>query len=214
MNARKALELLESGREIELRKMLQNEIYEESLNSKTGARKRYTAMKKYFGYHKTERTCLQKPCQIKFENKDYISFTNAWSLVLTTESCGELELFTESDGRYPDVTGLINFDGIKKKIDFNKVIAEAKSKGYRLNKTEVGTAFKYLMFYDGGYYKIGLLDATLSIIDDGEIATTYHPDGERTPLTIQTSLGVCVIMPVKFYIGEPEEDGKIVITVE
>lgn len=214
MNARKALEMLESGREIELRKMLQNEVYEESLKSKAGAKKRYAAMKKYFGYHKTERTCLQKPCKIQFEDKDYISFTNAWSLVLTTESCGELELFSESDGRYPDVTSLIDFSGIKKKIDFGKVIAEAKSKGYKLNKTEVGQNFKYLMQYDGGYYKIGLLDATLAIIDDGEIAMTYHPDGERMPLTIQTSIGICVIMPVKFYMGEPEEAGKIVIAVD
>lgn len=31
MNAQKALELLESGRELELRKMLQDEIYEKTL---------------------------------------------------------------------------------------------------------------------------------------------------------------------------------------
>lgn len=25
---------------------------------------------------------------------------------------------------------------------------------------------------------------------------TYHPDGKRQPITIQTSVGICVIMPV------------------
>lgn len=171
-------------------------------------------MKRYFGYHKSERKCLQKPAAIKFEGRDYISFTNSWSLVLTNESCGELELFTDDDGTYPDVARLINFDGIKKKIDFHKVIAEAKSKGYKLNKREVGAGFHYLMLYDGAYYKIGLLDATLAIIDDGEVAMTYHPDGERMPLTVQTGLGIAVLMPVKFYMGEPEESDHTVIEVD
>lgn len=214
MNARKALEMLEAGREIELRKLLQDEIYEEALKNKSGAKQRYAAMKRYFSYHKSERKCLNKPAAVKFEDKDYISFCNSWSLALTSESCGEIELFTEDDGIYPDVVRLINFDGIKKKIDFHKVIAEAKSKGYRLSKTEVGRTFKYLMLYDEGYYKIGLLDASLSIIDDGEAAMTYHPDGARSPLTIQTSLGICVVMPVKFEMGEPEDAGHIVIPVD
>ena len=214
MHARKVLDMLDSNHVEELRKLLQEEIYEDSLKSNPSAKKRYTAMKKYFCYHKSERKCLMKPHPVEFEGKNYISFTNSWSLVLTTESCGDIEMFDENDGTYPDVTRLLRFDGIKKKIDFTKVIAEAKSKGYKMTKTEVGPKFKYLMLYDGAYYKIGLLDASLSMIDDGEIAMTYHPDGERMPLTIQTSIGICVIMPVKFYIGQPEEDGHIVIEVE
>lgn len=213
MHARKVLEMLDSNRIDELRQMLQDELYEEALKSKPGAKKRYSAMKKYFNYHTSSRECLQKPCKVEFEGKDYISFTNSWSLVLTTEDCGEIEMFDEENGKYPDVTRLIRFDGIKKKLDFAKVIAEAKSKGYRLNKKEVESTFKYLMVYDGTYYKIGLLDASFGIIDDGEIAMTYHPDGERMPLTIQTGLGVCMIMPVKYDGIDPEEDGKVVIEV-
>lgn len=215
MKARAILDMLDSNHTEELRKLLQNEIYEESLKSNPSAKKRYTAMKKYFGYHNSERTCLKKPGRVKFEDKDYISFTNSWSLVFTREDCGEIELFDEEhDGTYPDVTRFINFDGIKKKIDFHKVIAEARSKGYKLTKSEVGSKFNYLMLYDGGYYKIGLLEASLGIIDDGEIAMTYHPDGDRMPLTIQTSIGICVIMPVKFYVGEPEQQGRVVIEVD
>ena len=35
--------------------------------------------------------------QFKFEGDDYISFTNSWSLVLTKEDCGEIELFNEEN---------------------------------------------------------------------------------------------------------------------
>lgn len=209
------LEMLNTGRIEELTKMLEDEIYEDSLKVKPGAKKRYSAMKKYFKYHTSVRECLQKPCRVVFEDKDYISFTNTWSLCLTTEDCGEIELWDESNGKYPDVTRLIRFDGIKKKLNFREVIAEAKSKGYRLNKKEVDSRFTYLLLFDGTYYKIGLLDATYSIIDNGEIAMTYHPDGERMPLTIKNDIGMCMIMPVKYEDGvDPEADGKIVIKVE
>lgn len=213
MHARKVLEMLDSNQIEELRKLLQDEIYEDALKVKPGARKRYSAMKKYFTYHTSVRECLQKPCPVTFEGKDYISFCNSWSLVLTTEDCGEIELFNEENGKYPDVARLMNFEGIKKKIDFTKVIAEAKSKGYRLSKKEVESTFKYLMLYDNAYYKIGLIDSSLGIIDDGEVTMVYHREGERGPITIQTSLGFCMVMPVK-YEGDPLDDGKVVIEIE
>lgn len=212
MHARKVLDLLDSNRIEELRQMLEDEIYEEALKSKPGAKKRYNAMKKYFSYVNQSRECLQKPCHVRFEDSDYISFTNSWSLILTKEDCGEIEMFNEENGKYPDVTRLLRFDGIKKRIDFNVVIAEAKSKGYRLSKTEVGPGFKYIMLYDGTYYKISLIDISYGIINDGELTMTYHPDGEKMPLTIQNELGMCIIMPVFMYDGVPNED-HIVIEV-
>lgn len=204
------LDMLNKGQIEQLKQLLEDEIYTEALNSKTGAKKRYNAMKKYFSYHKASRECLQKPCVIEYENKFYTCFTNSWSLVLTTEDTGEIELFDETNGKYPNVTRLIHFEGIKKKIDFNKVIAEAKSKGYRLNKTEVGAGFTYLMHYDGGYYKIGLLDATYRIINDGEPVMTYHPDGEKQPLTFQNDIGFGIIMPVFMHDREPDESHVII----
>lgn len=213
MRNSKVLEMLELGKIEELERMLRDEIYEEALKAKPGAKKRYSAMKKYFKYHKPIREYLQKPCPVEFEGREYISFTNSWSLVLTTEDCGEIELFDETTDNYPDVTRLLRFDGFKKKIDFHKVIAEAKSKGYRLNKGEVDYHFKYLMLYDGTYYKLGLIDASFGIIDDGESIITYHPDGEKMPLTMKNDIGICMIMPVK-YEGDPEDDGKIVIEVD
>lgn len=209
MKASKVLEMLESEHIEELKELLKEEIYEESLKIVPSAKKRYSAMKKYFGYHQTAREVLQKPCPVEFEGSRYISFCNSWSLALTSEKCGEIKLL-EDPSRYPDVTKLINFDGVKKKIDLNKVIAEARAKGYRLNKAEVNYKFKYLMLYDDTYYKLGLLDATYGIINDGEVAMTYHPYGERMPLTIKNSIGLVIIMPVKFEM-DPEDEGKYVI---
>lgn len=207
------LKMLNEGRIEELKDLLQDEIYEESLKTTPNARKRYTAMKKYFKYHTSARECLQKPCPVTFERKDYISFTNSWSLVLTTEQCGEIELFEDRD-HYPDVTRLLRFDGIKKKIDISKVIAKAKSLGYKLSKSEVERNFKYLMKYDGSYYKIGLLDITYAIINDGKIAMSHHPSGERGPLTIQNDLGFCMVMPVKFDDDPEEGDLYTIIDVD
>ena len=176
-------------------------------------KKRQMYMKRYFTYVNQTRECLRKPCPVKFEDKDYISFTNSWSLILTTEDCGEIEMFDETNSKYPNVGRLVSFDGLKKKIDFNKVISEAKSKGYRLRKSEVDHRFNYLMFYDDTYYKIGLIDISYGIINDGKEAMTYHPYGVEKPLTIQTELGFCVVMPVKFNDGEPGED-RVVIEVK
>lgn len=204
MRSVKVLEMLNEGKIDELKTKLQDEIYADSLKSKPNAKKRYAAMKKYFSYTNNARECCQKPCEIEFEGKPYISFTNSWSLVLTTEDIGEIELFDKENLNYPDVTRLLSFEGIKRKVDFNKIFAEAKSRGYKLTKKEVGPGFEYLMLYDGTYYKIGLLEATYGIIDDGKEAMVYHPDGKRKPLTIQTSIGICMIMPV--FIKDEDED--------
>lgn len=209
----KVLEMLENGQIEELKAALQDEIYQETLKNRPSAKKRYAAMKKYFTYVKQSREVLQKPCPIIFEGKNYTCFTNSWSLVLTSEPTGEIELFDKEKGNYPDVTRLINFDGVKGKIDFNKVIAEASSKGYKLTKTEIGPGFKYLMMYDGTYYKIGLIDISLRIIDCGTEAMTYHPYGERKPLTITTDLGICVVMPVFIHNKDELDENAIVIEV-
>ena len=213
MRSIKALELIKKGKIEELQSMLEDEVYQETLKRKPDAKKRYMAMKKYFSYTNSARECLQKPCVVDFEDKTYTSFTNSWSLVLTTEPTGEIELFDKENLKYPDVGRLLRFDGVKKKIDFNAVIAAAKSKGYKLNRTEVGAGFKYLMLYDGTYYKIGLIDISHAIINTGEPALTYHPDGEKMPLTIQTDLGICMIMPVFMHDGEPDESHIIIEAV-
>ena len=210
MRNTKVLEMLNTGRIDELKKSLQDEIYEEALKDKPGAKKRYAAMKKYFKYHMPVRESLQKPCAIEFDGKPFISFTNSWSLALTTEDTGEIELFDKEKGNYPDVGRLLRSDGVVHRVDITKVIAEAKSKGYKLLKGEVDYHYKYLMFFDGSYYKVGLLEATYGIIDDGNPPLVYKVPGECKTITIENSIGYSLILPVR-YEGDPENDGKIVI---
>ena len=56
------------------------------------------------------------------------------------------------------------------------------------------------------------LDITFRIIDDGSIPLTYHPDGEKMPLTIQNRIGICMIMPV--YLYDNLDESYVVIKVE
>lgn len=209
----KVLEMINNGKIEDLKKMLQDEIYQESLKVKPNAKKRYMAMKKYFTYCDSVREVLQKPCEIEYEGCKYTSFCNSYSLALTRETTGEIELFDKEQGNYPDVTKLLRYDGKEHKIDISKVIAEAKSKGYKLKKSECGLDYKYLMYFDGSYFKIGLMDAAYGIINDGKEAIVYHVEGSSKPLTITTDIGVCLIMPIRYDAGDPKDEGKIVIDI-
>ena len=208
----KILEMINEGRIEELKEILRDEIYTDLLSTKPpGAKNRYSAMKKYFTYIKTVREALRKPCIIEYEGEAYTSFCNAHSIALTKEPCGSIELYTDVD-RYPDVTRLIHYKGLERKIDFSKVFADAKVKGYRLKKSELDSnKYRYLMHYEGAYYKIGLLDATFSIIDNGESASVYHEPNKVSPITIKNSIGVCTIMPMNIKDEDILEDENIVI---
>ena len=170
-------------------------------SSLPNAKKRYAAMKKYLTYVSSAREILQKPCEVEIEGSKYTAFCNSYSLALTREACGEIKLCEEPD-RYPPVARLLNYDGTEGKIDIGRVIAEAKSKGYKLTKTAMYSN-DYLMHYDGAYFRIALLDSTYGIIDDGKEAIVYHVHGTRRALTITTDIGVAVVMPV-FIEDEPE----------
>lgn len=97
---------------------------------------------------------------------------------------------------------MIVFDREEKKIDFNSIIAEAKSRGYKLKKSEVeqGDDFKYVFHYDNAYFKVGLLDSTYSIINDGESAIVWHPGNNKrvSLIIIKNSLGLCVVLPFNY----------------
>lgn len=203
--------MLNDGRIEELKNALRDEIYADALKSKPGAKKRYAAMKRYFAYTDSTREVCRKPCKIDFEGSDYISFCNAYTLALTTESCGEIDLFDTDSGNYPDVTRLVRFDGDGRKINLTKVFAQAKTMGYKLKKPEV-FANRCLLHYDGAYFRIALLDCTFRLIDNGEEVTVYHKENSnRSPLVIKNDIGVCMVMPVTWD-GDPE--GKIIIELD
>lgn len=198
MQNTKILEMLNNGQVEELRTLIQEEIFTEGLKTKPDAKRRYAAMKKYFSYVKNVNTACTMPCVVDFEGEKYTSFTNGYSLVLTKETSGEMELF-KCPEKYFKVEKLVTYNGDAKEIDFNKIFAEAKSKGYKLKKSEVEETgdFKYVFHYNNAYFKIGLLDATYSIINNGSKATVWHL-GEYAPMIIKNDLGVCVILPFTY----------------
>ena len=216
MKNTKVLEMLNSGQIEELKALLQDEIFTESLKGNGNAKKRYSAMKKYFTLAKAYNASCEKPCVIDFEGQKHTSFVNGYSIALTTETAGQMEHF-EDVSNYLNVAKMVTYDGTKREIDFTRVLAEAKSKGYKLKKSEVdkGDNFQYIMHYDGAYFKIGLLDATYSIIDNGEKAEVYHQDGKKTsPIVIKNDIGVAVVLPVNYNAEDFQNDGKVVIEVE
>ena len=131
MQNTKILEMINNGQIEELKTMIQEEIFTDGLKNKPGAKKRYMAMKKYFSYTKSIRKDLSMPCIIDFEGEKYTSFTNSYSLVLTKETSGEMELFGDSS-LYLNVGKVIGYYGEKRKLDFNKIITIAKGKGYSI----------------------------------------------------------------------------------
>lgn len=199
------LDMLNRGLVDDVKKQLKDEIFQESLKTKPNAKKRYAAMKKYLSYEITAREALKKPASIDFNDKNYISFCNAHSIVLTTEPCGELDL-SDDPTLHTRGSELIRYDGTEGKIDFTKVFAEAKSKGYKLKKSELFTgSCKYIMKYNGAYFNLGLIDISYKIIDDGQAAKVYHNDNARKPLVIETEIGVCLVMPINgFNAGEDQ----------
>lgn len=201
MQNTKILEMLNNGQIDELKTLIQDEIFTEGLKSKPSAKQRYAAMKKYFSYVKNNNKALEKPCLIDFGGEKYTSFINGFSISLTKESSGEMELFEDPD-KYLNVKKMITFDGEEKEIDFNKIIAEAKSKGYKLKKSEVeqGDEFKYIFHYDSAYFKVGLLDSTYSIINDGKKAKVWHSGNrkEYSPIIIKNDIGICVVLPFNY----------------
>lgn len=210
MRSIKALELLNEGRIEELKQLLSDEIYTESLSNKPpGAKQRYAAMKKYFGYGGSAREALQKPCEIDYEGEKYNSFCNSYSLALTKESCGEIAM-CEDPSRYPDVTRIIGVysNGYEREIDFLPVLAKATAQGYKLKKSEFYSN-KFLVKLNDAYFRLPLLDSTLKIIYDGQPVTVYHKEGGRA-MVIKNDIGLCVIMPVRI---EDEAD-SVIIEVE
>lgn len=213
MQNTKILEMINNGQIEELKTLIQEEIFTDGLKNKPGAKQRYSAMKKYFSYIKNANPACTMPCVIDFEGEKYTSFINGYSIALTKETSGEMELFGDSDN-YLNVEKMVVFDGEEREIDFNEIIAEAKSKGYKLKRSEVETGgdFKYIFHYDNAYFKIGLLDATYSIINDGEKAIVWHPSLKKkiSPIVIKNSLGICLLLPFHY---EEEKNGVTVIEV-
>lgn len=199
MQNTKVLEMLNNGQIEGLKTLLQDEIFADSLKGNGNAKKRYNAMKRYFKYSDNTNKALNLPCKdIKVSGNTYNSFTDGYTLVLTTESIGEMESYDNTSESYFKVASMLNLADAKSvdNLDVNIILAEAKSKGYKYKKSEIGQCadFQYCFKYKEGYFKVGLLDKAFSIINDGKEAEVYYM-GAKGLLFIKTSISIAGILP-------------------
>lgn len=172
-----------------------------TLKGNRDAKKRYSAMKRYFKYSDNTNKALNLPCKdIEVFGNTYNSFIDGYTLVLTTESIGEMESYDNTSGSYFKVASMLNLSDAKSvdTFDINTILAYAKSKGYKYKKSEIGNGleFQYCFKYKEGYFKVGLLDKAFSIIDDGKESEVYY-NGAKGLLFIKTSIGIAGILPFK-----------------
>ena len=215
MQNTKILELLNNGQVEELKAMIQDEIFIDGIRAVPGAKQRYSAMKKYFKYQNNEKESLQKPCKVTFQGDEYYSFLDGYSVVLTKESIGEITEYDNTNSDYFKVEQLLSYSGYDSKmVDVSAILAEAKSKGYKFKKSEIGqnSDFSCAWHFENAYFKIGILDQAFSIINDGEEAEVYYSGKETSIIFIKTSLGICGVLPVRAKVVMENE--KIILGTE
>lgn len=200
MDNKYILKMLEDGNLEELKNAVQDEIYQKELSSTPGAKQRYTAMKRYFKYSDKVDERTSKPCIVN--GKSY--FVDGFTAVKTSEGIGDIMPFK---GEYFKLDAIFNVERVSnytEEININEVLAESKSRGYKFKKSEIaqGNDFTTVFFYNGAYFKVGLLDQAFSIINDGEKARVYSSGKATAPIKIVSSIGECILLPVR-----PEEDG-------
>ena len=218
MKNEKILKMINEGKIEELKELIQEEIYEDSLKNtgKANEKTRYAAMKRYFKFSKMDDQRLRYPCKdvevaIRGIEKKYNCFCDGHSAVLTGEKIGILSDFNEIETEkeyfnikriFPDFSQCVS-----REININEVLAQAKAKGYKFNKEEVG--LQVTMFAQEGdiYIKVGLLDQAYSIINDGKKAKVCV---ERNALFVETEIGICCVLPCK-YNGKQD---KVIIEAE
>lgn len=190
--------------EIEILKgMAKEEIFQESLKGNGDARKRYTAMKKYFTYcGNANMIATQYPkTGIEYMGEIYNSFVDGCSVVFTKESVGEIKTFDQYNEEHNKVANYLNvipfFDTSCHvrlgEIDFNTAIAEAKTKGYKLTKKEALSNNFFFKIKDG-FFRIALADYTFGVINNGDPMETFYLDW-KSQLIVKNELGIAIILP-------------------
>lgn len=140
-------------------------------------------------------------------------------MVCTKESTGNIELYNEKEEarEWFNVEKLINASDFEiiEDIDFNDILSEAKSKGFKPVKQEIqyGNCAKYYLRFRDAYYKIGLLNKGYSIIDGGKHQEVFYND-KVSPLYIYNSLGIVMLLPVRIDIALRDNKDKDFVYVE
>lgn len=220
MKNEKILEMLNNGEIEELKKVISEEIYNSSLDKNGNAKSRYKAMKDFYKFpsDKTD-TRFLKPCKKSIRGQLYNCFLSSDVLVCTKESTGNIELYNEKEEarEWFNVEKLINASDFEiiEDIDFNDILSEAKSKGFKPVKQEIqyGNCAKYYLRFRDAYYKIGILNKGYSIIDGGKHQEVFYND-KVSPLYIYNSLGIVMLLPVRIDVALKDSKDKNFVYIE
>lgn len=220
MKNEKILEMLNNGEIEEMKKVISEEIYNSSLDKNGNAKSRYKAMKDFYKFpsDKTD-TRFLKPCKKSIRGQLYNCFLSSDVLVCTKESTGNIELYNEKEEarEWFNVEKLINASDFEiiEDIDFNDILSEAKSKGFKPVKQEIqyGNCAKYYLRFRDAYYKIGLLNKGYSIIDGGKHQEVFYND-KVSPLYIYNSLGIVMLLPVRIDVALKDSKDKNFVYIE
>lgn len=113
-----------------------------------GAKQRYATMKRYFKYANMNNKACSLPCKdVELSDGLYNCFVDGLTLVCTTENIGNMESFDNSEGNYLKIDQMLNYNGDMELLDINKVLAEAKCKGYKYKKSEIWTRCKFSVWF-------------------------------------------------------------------
>lgn len=216
MNNIKILKMLENGQIENLKAVIKQEIYTDSLKRKSGARERYKAMLRFVKYNADNiRAKIRLPKEI--DGKLY--FTNGNCLVETSEEVGDIETSSEE---FLDVEPIFNDVENKNKYSYHSklnvqdIVARAKSEGYKFT----AKALNDLNMVDkpvickihNSYYNLALLEYAYSIIADGETAIAIYSDNWRYGIFFETSVGRAYVLPIRY--EKPYKDNEVIIEVK
>lgn len=195
MKKEKILEMLNNNEIEELKKIIETEIYENSLNNGSGKDTRYKAIKKYISLKDKNNTnpCLSIPCEI--EGNTYI--TNSYSLIKTKELF-EIEYFDKTKNNFLNVQQLLNTVNKDKNllnINLNKCLALAKSQGYKLTKSNLKES-TWLLKINDIYFNLALVDMSYNIINNNTDVEIYYST-PVSPILIKNNIGECLICPIR-----------------
>lgn len=194
MKKEKILEMLNNNEIEELKKIIETEIYENSLNNGSGKDTRYKAIKKYISLKDKNNTnpCLSIPCEI--DGNTYI--TNSYSLIKTKELF-EIEYFDKTKNNFLNVQPLLNTvnkDKNSLNINLNKCLALAKSQGYKLIKSTLKEP-TWLLKINDIYFNLALVDMSYNIINNNTDVNIYYSKS-NAPMLITNDIGECLVLPI------------------
>ena len=137
------LKMIENGEIEELKRILRDEIYRDSLSRNPDVKSRYSAMKRFFKYVDSTLPAFNFPCEnVVVQGKTYTSFLDGYCFALTTEFLSEIEPFDaeKAGSSYPNVSKYVGSNAWKSgKSIFPKRLQRQRQRDIRIKRMRLQT---------------------------------------------------------------------------